>query len=1463
MKPSIFKKMVSIILSCAMCFPMFSTNIFANTNDVVSGYYDNNGNWKQGELVQTLPEGINSINKSATKIDKNKYKINLKVVTEQNKVTSSKEAATVLVIDTSGSMKDESRMANAKKAAKDFIDTYAGKEVGSGRYVAVVDFATEGKVALGWTDVATENGKKAAKNAINSLKANGGTNLHAGLKYASTLLSDSKVNEIDSKNSIVLTDGAPTYYLEKCDCLIGIFQEHNTIGGTKYDIEGNGKNGSKKINEATAAEATNLRAKSKVYTVCYGAGNDKTYKNGPTVGEFLEGSIASKNCAYNVDNASELNEIFENITNTIISGIDGKELEVVDKLTEFISVSGLPTNITSDGSGFTWKLSDTKPTISTNGNKTIYTYELEYIVTIDADNAKFEEGKYYPLNGDTYIMVNGQKVKFPIPAAKGEKTMCTVTYTDGVNEDVVFEEQSKTVKIGEKTPEFTGKLERKGYVFVGWSPKVEETVTKDVIYVAQWEKDENGNGKPDKEERRYQVAYTDGVDNIEIFKDQIYKDLLKDTETPKFKGENLSRDGYIFAGWSPEVSKTVERNAVYTALWDRDINGNNVPDKEEKYTVTYTDGVEEELFNVQFKDLEYGTSTPKFTGKLERKGYIFAGWSPEVSKTVERNAVYTALWDRDINGNGVPDKNEDLFYTIKYEDGVEAEKLFDVKFEKVEYGKPTPNFTGKLERKGYVFAGWNPKVSETVTGNATYVATWDRDENENGVPDKKETKYKVVYTDGVENEVVFENQKNEVLKGLKTPEFKGGKPERKGYIFAGWSPEVSKTVERNAVYTALWDRDINGNNVPDKEEKYTVTYTDGVEEELFNVQFKDLEYGTSTPKFTGKLERKGYIFAGWSPEVSKTVERNAVYTALWDRDINGNGKPDKDEDLLFTVTYDDGLNEDFFNVKFENVEYGTSTPKFEGNLNVKGYIFKGWSPEIAEKVTRDATYVAQWDRDENGNNIPDDKEKRYTVTYTDGVENEVVFKDEVTTGLFVGDLTPEFKQGGEKGIPTRTGYVFMGWSPKPSYIIKAEEKEQIVYTATWEVDKNGDNRPDKDQPYKITYTDGVEGKEVFADQVSEALYGDITPVFNGTPTRSGYKFKGWEPKVADTVTGDATYVAQWEEEYIVPPTPPTPPVKPDGGDGDRIEGHDRIETAIEASKDLYPGGTNAVVLANCERYTDVLTANPFAVQEKASVLFTYLDKLPEKTLREIERLGVKKIYISGGYEAVSKKVVDQLRDRGYEIYRFDGENRYDTARKIAIKMREKGNTKVVELASGENYPDALSMTSMAVKDNAPILLTKKDSIPMYTKKALAEWDIETVKIAGLNEAISKEVEKQIDKGFSIVKGNKEDSNIYDGALSVLRYGGANRYETSTVIAAATYPESRTGVYATGENFPDALVAGNYAGIKKAPVLLVKRDSLPSVVKQYNENSNIRRAVVVGGVNAISDYVFDLIKLSIK
>ena len=330
----------------------------------------------------------------------------------------------------------------------------------------------------------------------------------------------------------------------------------------------------------------------------------------------------------------------------------------------------------------------------------------------------------------------------------------------------------------------------------------------------------------------------------------------------------------------------------------------------------------------------------------------------------------------------------------------------------------------------------------------------------------------------------------------------------------------------------------------------------------------------------------------------------------------------------------------------------------------------------------------------------------------------------------------------------------------------------------------------------------------------------------------------------------------------ITPGNPNKPEKPEVN-VDRLEGSNRIETAIEASKDLFSNGTNVVVLANADRFTDVLAANPLAAQENASSLLTNKDKLAENTLKEIERLGAKKIYISGGYEAVSKKVVDELKNKGYEVVRFDGKDRYETARKIADKVREKGNKEVVELASGENFPDALAMTSMAVRDNAPILLTKENSMPAETKKALAEYDVKTVKIAGLEKAVSKDVEKQIKDGFEIVKGNKEDNNVYDGAESIRRIGGKDRYETASKIANEIYPTTKLGVYATGENFPDALIAGNYAAKKHSPVLLVKKNTLPESVKVYTENAKMEKVTIIGGADAVAENVVEMIKEAIK
>ena len=76
-----------------------------------------------------------------------------------------------------------------------------------------------------------------------------------------------------------------------------------------------------------------------------------------------------------------------------------------------------------------------------------------------------------------------------------------------------------------------------------------------------------------------------------------------------------------------------------------------------------------------------------------------------------------------------------------------------------------------------------------------------------------------------------------------------------------------------------------------------------------------------------------------------------------------------------------------------------------------------------------------------------------------------------------------------------------------------------------------------EQKYTVTYTDGVDGEVIFADQVSYKKPSEKTPAFRGPPARTGYKFIGWEPAVSGTVTANATYTAQWVSISDLDPAP--------------------------------------------------------------------------------------------------------------------------------------------------------------------------------------------------------------------------------------------------------------------------------------------------------------------------------------
>lgn len=154
-----------------------------------------------------------------------------------------------------------------------------------------------------------------------------------------------------------------------------------------------------------------------------------------------------------------------------------------------------------------------------------------------------------------------------------------------------------------------------------------------------------------------------------------------------------------------------------------------------------------------------------------------------------------------------------------------------------------------------------------------------------------------------------------------------------------------------------------------------------------------------------------------------------------------------------------------------------------------------------------------------------EEEKMYTVEYHDGVGGEA-FGKATKGGLKAGDSIPTFESVNEGKSPSRTGYVFKGWSPNITTVLpEYAEDGKIILTAQWE------------KLYTVVYTDGVKGEIIFSAQITEDLRaGDKTPEFEGTPKRDGYTFMGWEPAVNPVVSAAAadgdgviTYTATWSK----------------------------------------------------------------------------------------------------------------------------------------------------------------------------------------------------------------------------------------------------------------------------------------------------------------------------------------------
>lgn len=167
---------------------------------------------------------------------------------------------------------------------------------------------------------------------------------------------------------------------------------------------------------------------------------------------------------------------------------------------------------------------------------------------------------------------------FAVKAAHGTIEY-KVSFDINTNEQVAAPDE-QTVELNEMA-EAPTPPDTQDWIFLGWylpdgTPYDFDTpVTSDITLIAKWAEDINNNDKPDEEEEKYTVTYTDGIEGETVFEDQITDGLLSGLATPEFNG-TPEKDGYTFVGWDPEVSEKVTKNVTYTAKWikvDQDITG--------------------------------------------------------------------------------------------------------------------------------------------------------------------------------------------------------------------------------------------------------------------------------------------------------------------------------------------------------------------------------------------------------------------------------------------------------------------------------------------------------------------------------------------------------------------------------------------------------------------------------------------------------------------------------------------------------------------------------------------------------------------------------------------------------------------------------------------------------------------------------------------------------------------------
>lgn len=246
-------------------------------------------------------------------------------------------------------------------------------------------------------------------------------------------------------------------------------------------------------------------------------------------------------------------------------------------------------------------------------------YKIQSDPTLDSTRSKLiqDQGEYNFANNYGYVTADAVGVY--IAGTKAIENNVNINYNITFKANGgIFSDKSATKVVSTKannkptveTPT------RAGYTFTGWNPTI-VAATKATIYTAQWKVNQ------------YNITFDANGGN---FSDKTVTKTIKTNYNELPAIENPTREGYMFIGWNPNISK-VTKEATYKAVWEKAIT----------YNITFdADGG---IFsdNQTQKTLEVVEGkTPEISAPF-RSGYLFEKWEPALT-TATKDTSYKAIW---------------------------------------------------------------------------------------------------------------------------------------------------------------------------------------------------------------------------------------------------------------------------------------------------------------------------------------------------------------------------------------------------------------------------------------------------------------------------------------------------------------------------------------------------------------------------------------------------------------------------------------------------------------------------------------------------------------------------------------------------------------------------------------------------------------------------------------------------